>query len=38
MRHLVLSITLFAPDQHDLYDGRFVMSANRVHLFLHLPA
>ena len=26
------SITIFAPDQHDLYDGRFVMSANRIHM------
>src|SRR5688500_19472720 len=23
-------ITVFAPEQHDLYDGRFVLSANRV--------
>ena len=26
------SITVFAPDQHDLYDGRFVMSASRIHM------
>ena len=26
------TITLFAPDQHDLYDGHFVMSANRIHM------
>ena len=26
------SITLFAPDQHDLYDGHFVLSANRIHM------
>jgi len=25
-------ITLYAPEQHDLYDGRFVVSANRVHM------
>ncbi len=24
-------ITLYAPEQHDLYDGRFVLSAGRVH-------
>jgi hypothetical protein len=26
------SITMFAPDQHDLYDGHFVMSAGRIHM------
>src|SRR5262245_45092202 len=26
------AITLFAPDQHDLYDGHFVLSANRIHM------
>lgn len=26
------TITMFAPEQHDLYDGRFVLSANRVHM------
>src|SRR5687767_5511151 len=26
------SITIFAPDQHDLYDGHFVLSANRIHM------
>jgi hypothetical protein len=26
------SITLFAPEQHDLYDGRFVLTGNRVHM------
>jgi hypothetical protein len=26
------TITLFAPEQHDLYDGRFVLSANRIHM------
>ena len=26
------AITLFAPDQHDLYDGHFVMSANRLYM------
>jgi hypothetical protein len=25
-------ITMFAPEQHDLYDGRFVISANRVYM------
>ncbi len=24
-------ITLYAPQQHDLYDGRFVLSAGRIH-------
>lgn len=23
---------IYAPDQHDLYDGRFVISANRIHM------
>src|SRR5687767_4329981 len=26
------AITMFAPDQHDLYDGHFVMSANRLYM------
>ena len=26
------SVTIFAPEQHDLYDGHFVMSANRIHM------
>jgi hypothetical protein len=26
------AVTMFAPDQHDLYDGRFVISANRVYM------
>jgi hypothetical protein len=26
------TITLFAPEQHDLYDGRFVLSANRIYM------
>ena len=26
------SITMFAPDQHDLYDGHYVMSANRIYM------
>jgi len=26
------TITLFAPEQHDLYDGRFVIAANRIHM------
>jgi hypothetical protein len=25
-------IHMFAPDQHDLYDGRFVISANRIYM------
>ena len=25
-------VTLYAPEQHDLYDGRFVISANRVYM------
>ena len=25
-------ITLYAPEQHDLYDGRFVISAGRIHM------
>ena len=24
------AITMFAPDQHDLYDGHFIISANRI--------
>ena len=26
------SITIYAPGQHDLYDGRFIISANRIHM------
>ena len=26
------AITAFAPEQHDLYDGRFVLSANRIYM------
>jgi hypothetical protein len=26
------AITIFAPDQHDLYDGRFRVSAGRIHM------
>ena len=26
------AVTMYAPDQHDLYDGRFVISANRVYM------
>src|SRR5262245_53578956 len=26
------AITLFAPEQHDLYDGHFVLSANRIYM------
>jgi hypothetical protein len=26
------AITMFAPDQHDLYDGHFVMSAGRIYM------
>ena len=25
-------ITIFAPEQHDLYDGQFVLSANRIYM------
>jgi len=25
-------VTLFAPEQHDLYDGRFVIAANRIYM------
>ena len=25
-------IQMFAPEQHDLYDGRFVISASRIHM------
>jgi hypothetical protein len=25
-------ITMFAPEQHDLYDGHYVLSANRIHM------
>lgn len=26
------ALHVFAPDQHDLYDGHFVLSANRIHM------
>ena len=26
------TITMYAPEQHDLYDGHFVLSANRIHM------
>src|SRR5690348_6428778 len=26
------AITVFAPEQHDLYDGHFVLSAGRIHM------
>lgn len=26
------TITMFAPEQHDLYDGHFVLSAGRIHM------
>jgi hypothetical protein len=26
------TVHIFAPEQHDLYDGRFVISANRIHM------
>ena len=26
------TVTLYAPEQHDLYDGRFVLSGGRVHM------
>ena len=25
-------VHIFAPEQHDLYDGHFVISANRIHM------
>src|SRR5262245_52152293 len=25
-------ITMYAPEQHDLYDGHYVLSANRIHM------
>ena len=33
------TITMFAPEQHDLYDGHYVLSANRIHMVggLHDP-
>jgi hypothetical protein len=32
------AITLYAPEQHDLYDGRFILSAGRVYMVGHLEA
>ncbi len=26
------TVSVFAPEQHDLYDGRFVISAGRIHM------
>ena len=26
------TITMFAPEQHDLYDGQFILSANRIYM------
>ena len=26
------SITMFAPEQHDLYDGHYVLSADRIYM------
>ena len=26
------AITMFAPEQHDLYDGHYLISANRIHM------
>lgn len=26
------AVTIYAPEQHDLYDGRFVLSANRIYM------
>jgi len=26
------TIAMYAPDQHDLYDGHYVLSANRIHM------
>ena len=31
------TITMFAPEQHDLYDGHYVLSANRIHMVGGLP-
>ena len=28
-------MTVYTPEQHDLYDGRFVLSAGRVHKVFH---
>ena len=25
-------ITMYAPEQHDLYDGQYVLSANRIYM------
>ena len=25
-------ITMFAPEQHDLYDGHYILSAGRIHM------
>src|SRR3954467_1522668 len=25
-------ITMFAPEQHDLYDGHYILSANRIYM------
>ena len=25
-------VTMFAPEQHDLYDGHYVLSANRIYM------
>ena len=29
-------VTIYAPEQHDLYDGRFVISANRIYMVANL--
>ena len=26
------AITMFAPEQHDLYDGHYILSANRIYM------
>ena len=26
------AVHIYAPEQHDLYDGHFVISANRIHM------
>ena len=26
------TVTMFAPEQHDLYDGHFILSASRVYM------
>jgi predicted DNA binding CopG/RHH family protein len=26
------AVTMYAPEQHDLYDGHYILSANRIHM------